>query len=148
MLYLLALVLLWAAQGPVYRAAEGDPVKHIPAKEVEAGLGRPVAPITKGDNYSVLALRRTAAGQAELHTVDTDVFYVIDGSATFTTGGTIMDGKTTAPGEIRGTGIREGTRRVISKGDVLTIPHGTPHWFSEVKGPVTYLVVKVATGSK
>ena len=148
MLYLFALVLLLATQGNLVWAAQGDPVKHIPAKEVEVALGKPVAPITKADNYSVLALRRTSAGQAEVHSVDTDVFYVIDGSATFTTGGTVIDGKTTAPGEIRGTGIREGTSRVISKGDVLTIPHGTPHWFSEVKSPVIYLVVKVATGSK
>lgn len=134
MVSLMALVLFFAA---------ADPVTHIPAADVTAALGKPVAPLTQGEKYSVLALRRTSAGQAEVHEKDTDVFYVIDGTATFTTGGAVVGGKNTAPGEIRGSAIRDGQSRRIAKGDVLTIPQGVPHWFSQVEGSVTYLVVKV-----
>ena len=128
--------------------AEGDPVKHFPAKEVEALLSKPAPTLDKGDKYTVMINRRNQAGQSEVHAVDTDVFYVVEGSATFTTGGTMVGGKSTAPGEIRGTGIQGGKSRRISKGDILTIPFGTPHWFSEVHGTVTYLIVKIANGPK
>lgn len=32
---------------------------------------------------------------------------------------------------------------MITKGDVVVIPNGTPHWFKEVKAPFLYYVVKV-----
>ena len=52
--------------------------------------------------------RREAAGQGEVHVQDADVIYVLDGSATFVTGGALVEPHETAPGEIRGRGI-EGT---------------------------------------
>ena len=135
MSFMITLVLLMAAGS--------DPVTHIPAKDVSAAMEKTPAPLLQADNYSVLAVRRTSAGQSEVHDKDTDVFYVVDGAATFTTGGNVVEGKTTAPGEIRGAGIRDGQSRRIAKGDILTIPKGTPHWFSAVEGSVTYFVVKV-----
>jgi glc operon protein GlcG len=96
-----------------------------------------------GRNYMVHASRRDAPGMAEVHTRDTDIIYVLDGSATFVTGGTVVDGKSTQPDEIRGTSIRDGERRRITKGDVVIVPNGTPHWFQQVQGPLHYYVVKV-----
>lgn len=96
-----------------------------------------------GRNYMVHASRRNTAGQAEVHALDTDIIYVLDGSATFVTGGTVVDGRATAADEIRGASIAKGERRTIAKGDVLIVPNGTPHWFAEVKGPLHYYVVKV-----
>ena len=96
-----------------------------------------------GRNYMVHASRRDKAGQAEVHVLDTDVIYVQDGSATFVTGGTVMGGKTIEPNEVRGDSIVGGETRRIAKGDVLTVPNGTPHWFQEVRGTLTYYVVKV-----
>ena len=91
----------------------------------------------------VHASRREAAGQAEVHTRDTDIIYVLEGATTFVTGGTVVEGKTTAPDEIRGTAIKDGASRRLGKGDVIIVPNGTPHWFKEVEGPVLYYVVKV-----
>jgi len=91
----------------------------------------------------VHASRREAAGQAEVHTRDTDIIYVLEGATTFVTGGTVVEGKTTAPDEIRGTAITDGASRRLGKGDVIIVPNGTPHWFKEVDGPVLYYVVKV-----
>jgi uncharacterized protein GlcG (DUF336 family)/quercetin dioxygenase-like cupin family protein len=96
-----------------------------------------------GRNYMVHASHRDGPGMAEVHEHDADIIYVLEGSATFVTGGTIENGKVTAPGEIRGSGIAGGDVRRITKGDVLIVPNGTPHWFKEVSGPLNYYVVKV-----
>ena len=73
---------------------------------------------------------------------ETDVIYVLEGAATFVTGGTVVDGKVTAPGEIRGQAIRDGETLRITKGDVIIVPERTPHWFKEVEAPFLYFVVK------
>ncbi len=96
-----------------------------------------------GRNYMVHASRREKPGQAEIHTKDADVIYVLQGTATFVTGGEAVDAKTTAPDELRGTSIRDGETRNIAKGDVIIVPHGVPHQFLEVTNPFLYYVVKV-----
>jgi len=94
-------------------------------------------------NYMVHASRRDAPGVAEIHELDTDIIYVLDGAATFVIGGTAVDVKTTGPGELRGTAIRGGESRKLVKGDIIIVPTGVPHWFKEVRGPLLYYVVKV-----
>lgn len=96
-----------------------------------------------GRNYMVHASRREKPGQAEIHTKDADVIYVLQGIATFITGGEAVDGKTIAPDEIRGSSIKDGETRKIAKGDVIIVPHGVPHQFLEVTNPFLYYVVKV-----
>jgi uncharacterized protein GlcG (DUF336 family)/quercetin dioxygenase-like cupin family protein len=96
-----------------------------------------------GRNYMVHASRREKPGQAEIHTKDADVIYVLQGSATFVTGGEAVDAKTTAPDELRGSSIRNGETREIAQGDVLIVPHGVPHQFLTVTDPFLYYVVKV-----
>jgi glc operon protein GlcG len=94
-------------------------------------------------NYMVHASRRDSAGLAEVHAKDTDIIYVLGGSATVITGGSVIDGKETAADEVRGKRIDKGERRMLAKGDVMIVPNGTPHWFQDVRGPFTYYVVKV-----
>ena len=94
-------------------------------------------------NYMVHASRRDSAGLAEVHAKDTDIIYVLDGTATVITGGSVVEGKETAADEVRGKRIDNGERRVLAKGDVMIVPNGTPHWFQDVRGPFTYYVVKV-----
>lgn len=94
-------------------------------------------------NYMVHASRRDSAGLAEVHAKDTDIIYVLDGTATVVTGGSVIEGKETAADEVRGKRIDNGERRKLAKGDVMIVPNGTPHWFQEVRGPFTYYVVKV-----
>ena len=55
----------------------------------------------------------------------------------------MVGGKTTAPDEIRGSNVQGGETRTLTKGDVIVVPNGTPHWFKEVSGTVLYYVVKV-----
>ena len=94
-------------------------------------------------NYMVNTSRRVGPGQAEIHTLDTDIIYVVDGTATFVTGGAAVETKEIAPNEIRGSGIEGGDTRKLTKGDVIIVPNGVPHWFKEVGGAFLYYTIKV-----
>jgi glc operon protein GlcG len=121
-----------------------DNVKYFPSAEVHAAFDKGSPLLNKdGKTYWILAGRRDKPGQSELHQKDTDVFYVLQGSATFVTGGKMLEPKNTASDEVRGSGIEGGESRTLSKDDVIIIPAGTPHWFKDVQGTFLYLVVKV-----
>jgi glc operon protein GlcG len=125
-------------------SAHGADVRYFAADEVSAAFAKGAVLFDgAGTNYMVHASHRDTAGRAEVHAKDTDVIYVLEGSSTFVTGGTIVDGKVTAPDEIRGAAIEGGDTRRIAKGDVVIVPNGTPHWFKQVDVPVRYFVVKV-----
>ena len=96
-----------------------------------------------GRNYMVHSSRREGPGMVEVHTKDTDILYVVSGTATVVTGGTMVDGKPTAADEIRGREIIGGETRHLVVGDAMIIPNGVPHWFKEVQAPFLYFVVKV-----
>lgn len=98
---------------------------------------------SNGENYMVHASRREKAGLSEVHDLDTDIVYVLDGTATVVTGGKSVDSKTIEAGEHRGASIEGGETRTLKKGDVLIVPKGTPHWFKQVDGTFLYYVVKV-----
>ena len=118
-------------------------VTYLDANQVAAAFAKGV-PLLEVPGYKIHASRREGPGMAEVHELDTDIIYVLDGKATLVTGGEVVDGKTTAPSEIRGSSIHGGDTRQLAKGDVLVVPNGVPHWFREVQGPLLYYVVKVA----
>jgi len=128
-------------------AQEAATVHLIDAGSVAEAFaaGRPLLEV---DAYKVHASRRTAPGEAEVHHVDTDIIYVLQGEATFVTGGTVVDGRSTGPDEVRGQGIRRGTTHRLVKGAFIVVPHGTPHWFRAVEGTFLYYVVKVPDGRR
>lgn len=94
-------------------------------------------------NYMVNTSRRNQPGLAEIHSLDTDIIYVTEGTATFVTGGTAVETKEIALNEIRGSRIDGGETRQLSKGDVIIVPNGVPHWFKEVGGTFLYYTIKV-----
>lgn len=120
-------------------------VKFIDAKMVADGFakGAVLDDGSNGENYMVHASRREKAGMSEIHELDTDIIYVVDGTATFVTGGRSVDSKMTAANEFRGSMISGGETRTLKKGDVVVVPRGTPHWFKQVDGAFLYYVVKV-----
>ena len=99
-------------------------------------------PLVPGDAYRVQTDRRTANGNIEIHDKETDIFYIIDGSATIIVGGTAIDPKPTRPGQMTARDIQNGQTYSLKKGDVLVIPAGQPHWFKQVNGFINYLTVK------
>jgi glc operon protein GlcG len=118
-------------------------ITYFDKDKVAAAFAKGI-PLIEVNNYKVHASRREAPGMAEVHNLDTDIIYVLEGSATLVTGGTVVDGKTTALNEIRGKEISGGDTRKLIKGDVMIVPAGTPHWFKEVNAPLLYYVVKVS----
>ena len=126
-------------------AQKMQPVKFIDAKSVSDGFskGAVLEDGSNGENYMVHASRREKAGMSEVHELDTDIIYVLDGTATFVTGGKSVDAKMVATNEIRGSMIDGGESRELKKGDVVIVPKGTPHWFKQVDGAFLYYVVKV-----
>src|SRR5215471_417393 len=105
-------------------------------------------PLLETAGYKVHASRRVEPGQAEIHTLDTDVIYVVDGSATLVTGGKAINTKEVAPNEIRGTKIEGGEEHQITKGEVIVIPNGVPHQFTAVIGELHYFVCKPTASSE
>ena len=90
-------------------------------------------------NFMVHTSRRDQPGLAEIHTLDTDIIYVMEGNATIVTGGTAVETKEIAPNELRGSRIEGGDTRQLSKGQVIVIPNGVPHWFKQVGGDLSLL---------
>src|SRR6266496_1468259 len=127
--------------GSAMAAATAHAATFIDAKTVSAAFAKGM-PLLETAGYKVHASRRVEPGQAEIHTLDTDVIYVVDGSATLVTGGKAIEPKEIAPNEIRGTKIEGGQEHQISKGEVIVIPNGVPHQFTAVTGELHYFVCK------
>jgi lysophospholipase L1-like esterase/mannose-6-phosphate isomerase-like protein (cupin superfamily) len=85
----------------------------------------------------------TSAATAEIHDASDDVYYVLEGSATLTLGGTLDAPKEIEPGEWRGPQITAGQKVVINKGDLIIVPRGTPHHRSTTGQNFTMILIKV-----
>jgi uncharacterized protein GlcG (DUF336 family)/mannose-6-phosphate isomerase-like protein (cupin superfamily) len=117
------------------------PVTYFQHDKVASAFDKGM-PLLEVDNYKVHASRREKPGLVEVHEYETDVLYVLDGSATLVTGGNLVDAKWTTPGEVRAPRVEGGETRQLAKGDVVVIPQGVPHWFKEATNPFLYFVVK------
>ena len=147
---MLRFVLLLAALPLV--AAEPQGFVHWKASELKgfekklAGKKLALEDLAKFGTYWFLTAHREGDGEAELHETETDIFVAQSGEATLVVGGEIENAKTTAPGQVRGSGIKGGTRVKLAPGDVAHIPAKTPH--QVVLGGAkqfTYFIVKVET---
>ncbi len=124
--------------------AQSRAVTHVDSEKVAAALAGRGGSLVATKDFTIAGSHRDKPGQVEVHARETDIFYVTDGEATLVFGGTVGGGKTTKPGQIRGTDIKGGQTQHLKKGDVVTIPAGTPHWFKELGTPtISYLTVKV-----
>jgi glc operon protein GlcG len=102
-------------------------------------------------NYKIATSVRRRPGVAEVHMNLTDVCYILKGSATLLYGGKMTDlidshfpdGRPYPKDELRGHNIVGGETRHLAAGDVIIIPNGVPHQFSQVDPPFWYYVVKV-----
>lgn len=131
-----------AADSVLYLSATSlrEAVAPVAGEPERSMSGRMVA----DRGYTVIALRRTADGEAEIHSEWDDVILVQGGTATLLHGGSVDGDRETAPGERRGGTIGGGTRQALAPGDVVLVPAGTPHQvLVPAGGAIRYLVVKV-----
>ena len=80
-----------------------------------------------------------------MHDKTNHIFIIVDGEATFVTGGKLTNPKVISPGQTRADSIEGGQSHRLSKGDVITIPANTPHWWKDTSatGSVGYYAVNI-----
>jgi mannose-6-phosphate isomerase-like protein (cupin superfamily) len=116
----------------VWLTAAGVPtvVTYVHHDKVSATMAKGGSIIN--DHGLVVLAQRRGAGEVEVHEKTNHVFIIVEGEATLVTGGTLVDARQTAPDQRRAPSVQGGEIHHLSKGDVITIPAKTPHWFKEV----------------
>jgi len=138
--------------GPAVYKSGADLLATINGK-LATSPGQADAPVDNQDSFRINVVRRGAPGNAMAHATGpakgNEAHYIIDGAATVVTGGTIVRPVGAATGR-GGAGaiIEGGVTHHLVKGDVLVIPEGTPHWYKDVEGSVTYLEMRFDTDRK
>ena len=98
-------------------------------------------------------LDKPGANSVAEHDQVSEVYHIIDGSATLVLGADIVD-RQRRPATLRtvveyngpgnnGADIRNGVAYNIKAGDVVVIPAGTGHWFTKIDDHIDYLMVRI-----
>lgn len=130
-------------------ASAASPGGGVPAAVHYIGSDKVAATMAKGgpivsDPGLVVLANRRGAGEAEYHDKTNHIFIMVEGEGTVITGGTLVNPKRTAPDQMRAEGINGGEVHHLAKGDVITIPAKTPHWWKEVPTKtVAYYAVNI-----
>jgi mannose-6-phosphate isomerase-like protein (cupin superfamily) len=130
MRYLQALAMLLTMA--VMVTADGVPtvVTYVPHDKVSATMVKGGSIIN--DHGLVVLANRRGAGEVEVHEKTNHLFIIVEGEATFVTGGRLVGARETAPNQLRAPSVEGGETHHLTKGDVITIPAKTPHWFKDV----------------
>jgi mannose-6-phosphate isomerase-like protein (cupin superfamily) len=154
MLTLTALLLSFAADAPqaqvpatVITKTEHEAV--LKEQTEKAVVDQPIkASDVLGGRASVAMLHRVKPeASALIHDRVTETYYILQGSGTMVTGGSLGDPKPTDLTRLNAgmsqTGARQGGEsRRVGPGDIIIVPAGTPHSFSQLDGPISYLVYR------
>lgn len=148
-----ALLTLLSALGGAFflNVAKAAPPTSVPAEVHYIGHDDVAATLAKSgflvkeSGVAVQAVQR-GPGAVEYHEHTSHIYFVVDGEATFVVGGTMIDPKRTAPDQLRAATADGGTVYHLTKGDVITVPAKTPHWFKEMPtGKLSYYLVSIET---
>ena len=115
--------------------------------------------ITVGNlNVGLGVVHRSAGDEqnAIAHDELTEIYHILSGSGTLLSGGSLVkaerfpaDSKTVkelAGPSSKGKAIENGVSRKVKAGDVVIIPAGSTHWFSQIDGAIEYEVIRVDPG--
>jgi mannose-6-phosphate isomerase-like protein (cupin superfamily) len=119
-----------------------EPVIYVDAEKVAEAITK-TGLLANNAEFMVAGARRDKPGEVEVHEKTTDIVFVQAGEATYVTGGKMVGGRQTRPGEWLGTDIESGTQHHLKKGDVIIVPPGQPHWFKEVPKGINHYMVRV-----
>jgi glc operon protein GlcG len=137
-----------AALSAAVESMKASGVTDTPLRTIDAG-GHHVglAIVHRGMSSGVVA--------GTIHSEVTEVYTIVEGSGTLVTGGRLIDPQpreltaqrrlVSGPGWT-GRGMEGAVTRRVERGDMIIIPAGTPHYFSDVTEPITYSVVRIDPG--
>jgi mannose-6-phosphate isomerase-like protein (cupin superfamily) len=129
-------------------------LKRAPKDAVVTDLQVRAVDVGKSNvDIGVVYRNKTAGGAVAEHDLVSEVYHVIDGSATLVVGWDITDLKR-RPADDRavrllngpggnGASIRNGATYQLKPGDVVIIPAGVGHWFTKIDDHISYLMVRV-----
>ena len=98
--------------------------------------------------YGVFRPKASVQDANRHDTTVTEIYYMLEGSATLVTGGTLVDERSTGASpntkrpNFRGSRIEGGVSRRVVPGDVIIIPGRVPHWWSSLDGDIQYLIYR------
>jgi mannose-6-phosphate isomerase-like protein (cupin superfamily) len=122
----------------------------VPMKVQYIGHEKVASTMVKGgqiisDNGLIVLANRAVQRDAEMHDKTNHLFIIVEGEATFVTGGKLVNTRVISPGQTRADGIEGGQEHRLSKGDVITIPANTPHWWKDTSktGSIGYYAVNI-----
>ena len=146
--------LLFAAQAPApapAAAAAPVPFQLFTAQQLtddakalaaKGGNNNLVAAASAGFTCAIVMTTEInhSATDFEQHEGRDHIFIILDGSTVYEVGGTLKNARTTRPGEQLAPASDGATKLTLNKGDMLTIPRGTPHRRTTT-GSVTFYLI-------
>ena len=156
------------AQGDPQPTCKDCPGTFIPKSEIDAYVQKAIAENRTDQQVRDIELGKSHVGIGVVHRGKlsapapesvaehdfvSEVYHIIDGSATLVTGPDLV-GKKRRPADLEtvrlfnGPGnnsasIRNGVTHELKAGDVIVIPAGTGHWFTKIDDHITYLMVRI-----
>jgi mannose-6-phosphate isomerase-like protein (cupin superfamily) len=134
------------------------PAAHITPAEVaqfletaiaKSAIDQPIKGVDVHGGRALVAMlhRDQAEAGGLIHERVTETYYILHGSGTLVTGGSLKDTKPTDLTRLGAGPSLQGTRqggeaRKVGPGDIIIVPAGTPHGFSELDAPISYLVFR------
>jgi mannose-6-phosphate isomerase-like protein (cupin superfamily) len=157
-----------SAQGDPQPTCRMCPGTYIPKSEIEAYTQKAVAEKLTDQQVRDIEIGKAHIGIGVVHRGKlaspapesvaehdqvSEVYHIIDGSATLMLGPDIVGAKRrpatletvrlfNGPGS-NGSSIRGGTAYDLKAGDVVVIPAGTGHWFTKIDDHIDYLMVRI-----
>ena len=132
--------------------------RRAPARVTNSVADQQVRAVDVGKSHVDVGVVYRNATQAEgsavaEHDLVSEVYYILEGSATLVTGSDIVGLKPrpadypsvrllNGPGG-NGSGIRNGAMYRLKAGDAIIIPAGVGHWFTKVNDHIRYIMIRV-----
>ncbi len=157
-----------AAQGAPRPTCNRCPGTYIANEEIQAYVARAIATRTVDQQVRAIdvgksnvgvglvyrgKLDRPAANSVAEHHQVSEVYHIIDGSATLVTGPDLVNAQQRPPDNeavrnLNGPGsnaasIQNGVEHHLKAGDVIVIPAGTGHWYTKIDDHITYLMIRL-----
>lgn len=121
---------LFASKADIAAAAAKAKAAMLPGRNIGN------ATVLAFGSYRGILDYRVGPVPGAVHKDQNELFEVVEGSGTLTTGGTLEKGP-------QGDMVKGGTDRHVAAGDVFVVPAGVPHAFTRVDGHLVLVSLKM-----